>query len=143
MRAAYRILAMLIAAGVAVQVAVIAWGFFEVLHQVDKGGTFGKDSDTAGMVAHGVIGFMIMPILALLLLIVSFLAKVPGGVMWALIVFGDTILQVLLAIVSGPAPIIGLLHGLNALALAAFASVAMRKARAAATDTAPSPVPAP
>jgi hypothetical protein len=63
-------------------------------------------------------------------------------VKWALIVFGDTVLQVLLALVSGPAPVVGALHGINALALAAFASIAMRKARLATTDTGPSPVAA-
>jgi hypothetical protein len=135
MRAAYRIIAMLVAIGVVVQVAVVAWGWFSVLHAVDDGGTFGKGDETAGMTAHSVIGFMIMPIIALLLLIVSFFARIPGGVTWALIVFGDTVLQVLLAIVSGPAPVIGALHGINALALAAFASIAMRKARLAETPT--------
>jgi len=135
MRAAYRILAMLVAIGVVVQVAVVAWGWFSVLHTVDDGGAFAKGDETAGMTAHGVIGFMIMPIIALLLLVVSFFARIPGGVKWALIVFGDTVLQVLLAIVSGPAPVIGALHGINALALATFASIAMRKARLAATPT--------
>jgi hypothetical protein len=139
MRAAYRILAMLVAIGVVVQVAVIAWGWFSVLHTVDDGGTFAKGDETAGMTAHGVIGFMIMPVIALLLLIVSFFAKIPGGVKWALIVFGDTVLQVVLAIISGPAPVIGALHGINALALAALASIAMRKARLAPT---PTPTPA-
>jgi len=144
MRAAYRVLAMLVALGVAVQVAVVAWGWFAVLHKVDDGGTFVKDGDTAGMQAHAFIGFMIMPTLALLLLIVSFFAKIPGGVTWALIVFGDAVLQIVLALVSGPAPIVGMLHGLNALALAAVASIAMRKARlaGAATGTGPSPAPA-
>jgi hypothetical protein len=142
MRAAYRILAMLVAIGVVVQVAVVAWGWFSVLHKVDDGGTFAKGGETAGMTAHGVIGFMIMPIIALLLLIVSFFAKIPGGVKWALIVFGDTVLQVLLAVISGPAPVVGALHGINALALAALASIAMRKARLATTGTGPSPVPA-
>jgi hypothetical protein len=135
MRAAYRILAMLVAIGVVVQVAVVAWGWFSVLHTVDDGGTFGNGDETAGMTAHSVIGFMIMPVIALLLLVVSFFARIPGGVPWALIVFGDTVLQVLLAIVSGPAPVIGALHGINALALAAFASIAMRKARLAGTPT--------
>jgi hypothetical protein len=142
MRAAYRVLAMLVAIGVVVQVAVVAWGWFSVLHKVDDGGTFVKGGETAGMEAHGVIGFMIMPLIALLLLIVSFFAKIPGGVKWALIVFGDTVLQILLAVISGPAPVVGALHGINALALAVLASIAMRKARLATTDTTPSAVPA-
>jgi hypothetical protein len=142
MRAAYRVLAMLVAIGVVVQVAVVAWGWFAVLHKVDDGGTFAKGGETAGMSAHGLIGFDIIPLIAFLLLIVLFAAKIPGGVKWALIVFGDTVLQVLLALLSGPAPVIGALHGINALALAAFASIAMRKARLAATDTGPSPVAA-
>ena len=57
MRAAYRVLAMLVAIGVVVQVAVVAWGWFAVLHSVDDGGTFAKGDETAGMEAHGAIGY--------------------------------------------------------------------------------------
>jgi hypothetical protein len=70
---------------------------------------------------------MVMPLLALLLLIVSFFARVAGGVKWAAFVFGLVILQVALAFVSFAAPVVGALHGLNALALLAVAGLAARR----------------
>jgi hypothetical protein len=132
MRAAYRVLALLIAVGVVVQVASIAYAWFQVLHDLDGGGVFDKNTErNAGHALHGMVGVMVIPLLALLLLIVSFFAKIPGGVKWAGITLGVTVLQVALAFVSFGAPIVGTLHGINALALAGVASIAARKARTA------------
>jgi hypothetical protein len=73
----------------------------------------------------------VIPLIAVLLLIVSFFARIPGGIKWAAITFGVTALQLLLAVISDDAPVVGLLHGINAFALAGVASIAMRKARLA------------
>jgi hypothetical protein len=132
MRAVYRVLAMLVAIGVVVQAAAIAFALFDILHKTDDGQVFSKDSDNAGMSVHAVVGGMVVPLICLLLLIVSFFAGIPGGVKWAAITFGVMALQVVLAYVSYPAPIVGTLHALNAFALAAVASIAMRQARVAA-----------
>jgi hypothetical protein len=132
MRVAYRALALLIAIGVVVQVASIAYAWFQVLHELDSGGVLDKNTErNAGHVLHGTVGVMVIPLLALLLLIVSFFAKIPGGVKWAGITLGVTVLQVALAFASSGAPIVGTLHGVNALVLAGVASVAARKARTA------------
>jgi hypothetical protein len=59
---------------------------------------------------------------------------VPGARMWAGIVFGLIVLQVALAIVAFSAPIVGALHGINALAIigtASRASMLTREARPA------------
>ena len=131
MRAVYRILAMLVAIGVVVQAAAIAYALFDILHKTDDGQVFTKDSDNAGIAVHAVVGEMIVPLICLLLLIVSFFAGIPGGVKWAAITFGVMALQVVLAYASYPAPVVGTLHALNAFALAAVASIAMRQARVA------------
>jgi hypothetical protein len=128
MRATYRVLAMLVAIGVVLQAAFIAWGTFGIFNGSDNGKSFEKDSPGAGFAAHAVVGYLIV-LIALALLIVSFFAGIPGGVKWAAITFGVGVLQVALAAFSFPVPIIGLLHGLNAFALAGVASIAMRKAR--------------
>jgi hypothetical protein len=130
---------MLIAIGVVVQAAVIAFALFDILHKTDDGQVFTKDSDNAGIAAHAVIGTMVVPLLCLVLLIVSFFAGIPGGVRWAAITFGVMVLQVVLAYVSFPAPIVGTLHAINAFALAAVASLAMRQARVAGTPQASAP----
>jgi hypothetical protein len=130
-RIAYRILAMLIAAGVVVQAAAIAFALFDIEHKTDDGQVYSKDSHNGGIALHSVLGEMVIPVIALLLLIVSFFAAIPGGVKWAAITFGVLVLQVVLAYAGDGLPAIGVLHGINAFALAAVASIAMRKARLA------------
>ena len=81
---------------------------------------------------------MVIPLLCLALLIVSFFAKIPGGVKWAAIVVGVAALQIALALVSFDAPWIGILHGLNAFALAGVAGRAAREASVATGASTPS-----
>lgn len=131
MRAAYRILAGLIAVGVVVQAAAIAFALFDIEHKTDDGVFYTKDTDNGGVALHSVLGGMVIPVFALALLIVSFFARIPGGVKWAAITFGVLLLQVALGYAGQGLPWIGVLHGLNAFALAAVASIAMRKARLA------------
>jgi hypothetical protein len=143
MRATYRVLAGLIALGVVVQAALIAGAWFTVLHNADDGAVFDENTGyNWAQVGHSVVGLMLIPLFSIILLIVSFFARVPGGVKWALITFGVVVLQILLAIFGFGAPIVGLLHGINAFAVAGVASVAMRKARAA-EQVAPTAQPAP
>ncbi|WP_034215948.1 hypothetical protein [Actinoplanes subtropicus] len=142
MRAVYRILAMLIAVGVVVQAAAIAYALFDILHKTDDGQVFTKDSDNAGIAVHAVVGEMVVPLICLALLVVSFFAGIPGGVKWAAITFGVMVLQIALAYVGGPVPILGTLHAINAFALAAVASLAMRQARVAGAPQASASVAA-
>ena len=127
MRATYRYLAYAIPVLVAVQAAAIAFAFFglsawiEDGHQVTKA-TMESDSTNftgvVGFMIHGMVGEMLIPLVAIALLVVSFLAKIPGGSKWAAFVLLDIVLQVALAFTAFGAPVVGLLHGLNALFLA-------------------------
>lgn len=129
MKSVYRYLALAIALGVVVQVMAIALGWFTALKDVDGGLVIDKNYEgNFGHMLHGIVGSMVIPLLALLLLVVSFFAHVAGGVKWALIVVGVVVLQIALAFVSFSVPAIGALHGINALALAAVAGIAGRRA---------------
>jgi hypothetical protein len=129
MKSVYRYLALLIALGVVVQVMAIALGWFTALKDVDGGLVIDKNYEgNFGHQLHGIVGMMVIPIIALLLLIVSFFAHVAGGVKWALIVVGLVVLQIALAFVSFGVPAIGALHGINALVLGAVAGIAARQA---------------
>jgi hypothetical protein len=132
MKSAYRALCHLVSLGVVLQAAFIALGTFGIFHDADNGGVFDKNNLNFGQTAHSITGSILIPLAALALLIVSFFAKLPGGVKWAAIVFGLVVLQILLAYTSYSAPIVGLLHGLNAFAVAGIAETAARRVGAAA-----------
>jgi hypothetical protein len=138
MRAAYLWLTRLIAIGVVLQAAFIAWGTFDIFNAVDDGEVFVAEREeyNAGQMMHAVFGEMVIPLLAILLLIVSFFVKAKGAVVGALIVFGLIILQFVLAIVSFGAPVTGLLHGINAFAIAGVAGFAGRRVEKASSPAA-------
>ena len=143
MKSAYRWLAMIIAVEVAVQAAAIAFAAFGLFQWVEDGGVLNKQviesdqsagfSGEVGFMIHGINGQMIIPLLAIILLVVSFFAKVPGGVKWAGYVLLAVVVQVLLGMFAHGAPWLGSLHGLNALILFAVAVVASRRVASATT----------
>jgi hypothetical protein len=140
MRNVYRGLAYLVALGVVVQAAAIAFGVFGLTSWVEGGGTLDKatmeSSNThftgdTGFAVHGLAGTAIIPLVALLLLIVSFFAKIPGGVKWALYVFVSVAVQVALGLLSHSVSSLGILHGVVALVLFWVALTAGRRVQAA------------
>lgn len=138
MRNVYRVLAVVLAVEVLIQAMAIAYAIAGLGKWVeDDGGVLNKqvlDSDSpdfpgvGGFATHGINGTMIIPILVLLLLIVSFFAKVPGGVRKAAILFGLVVLQVFLGIFSHSIPFVVVLHVLNAFGILAMAITAVRSA---------------
>ena len=144
MRNVYRVLAYLLAVEVVVQAMAIAYALAGLGYWISEdGGVLNKqvlDSDNAdfpgvgGFAIHGINGMMIIPILVLLLLIVSFFAKVQDGVKRAAILFGLVVLQVFLGIFSHSIPFVIVFHVLNAFAI--FIGAFMT-GRAASTVAAP------
>jgi hypothetical protein len=133
----YRVLAFLIALEVAIQAAVMVYAVAGLIKWVDGGGTLDKaalESDDlsfpglGGIIAHGMNGMMVIPALAVILLIVSFFAKVPGGVLWAGLVLLAVVVQVLLGLFGHEVIGMGALHGVNALILFGVAVMAGIKA---------------
>jgi hypothetical protein len=148
MKSVYRVLAYLVALEVVIQAAAIAFALFGLTKWIDDGGVLDaaavqSESTTftglIGFIVHGLNGQFIVPLIALLLVIVSFFAKVPGGVMWAGLVLLTVIVQVLLGIFAHGVPELGILHGIVAMALFAFAVVAARRAEASLGGLATTP----
>jgi hypothetical protein len=140
-RTAYKVLAYLVAAEVAVQAMMMVWAIAGLGKWVDGGGVFDKSviesqgtpfPEVAGIIVHGINGTFVVPGIALLLLIVSFFTKVRGAIKWAVIVFVLVVLQGQLGFLGHDFPLAGALHGLNALALFGVAIYAGRRLRAAA-----------
>ena len=137
MRSAYKYLAHTIAGLVAIQAAAVAFAMFGLLYWV------GEDNNTltpstvndrsaefqgsAGFDIHS-FGAIAIALLAIVLLIVSFFAKIESGVKWAGVVFLVVLLQWVFAIVAFSAPVAGLLHGANAIVLFSVALLAARRA---------------
>jgi hypothetical protein len=150
MKQVYRVLAYLVAAGVVFQAASIAYGMFAMWKWIEGGGTFDSSTEFGpalgghyGFMLHGIGGTFVIPVLALLFLISSFFAKIPGGIKWALIVFGVTVLQAALGLLAHPALAeltgLGWLHGPNAMIVfgtALMAGIRVKRAVASKADVA-------
>jgi hypothetical protein len=148
MRKAFRVLADLVAVGVAVQSMAMVWAIAGLFSWIDDGGTLdrhvldGWDDNppdfqgAVGFAIHGTIGMMVIPVLALALLVVAFFARVPGGVKWAALVVVLVVVQVAAGLAGEDVPWLGLVHGLDAFALFAAALFAARAAHPASQTAA-------
>lgn len=149
MRSTFKYLAWLIALEVAIQAAAIAFGVFGLGKWVGEGNAFTEQALEGGGVTggggfglHAVNGMIIIPLIALILLIVSFFAKMPHASRDAGVLLGLVIVQVLLGFSGDASPWLGALHGLVALAIFGMASmlgvrVALTDHREAAAEAAP------
>lgn len=151
MRNAYRILAIIICVEVVIQAMAMVFAVAGLGIWVEDGGVLDKaafESDdlsftgVGGFMLHGINGMMVIPLLGLVLLIVSFFAKLPGGIRIAAIVLAAIVVQVLLGIFGHSSAYIGALHGLNAFILFGSAMYAARLARTADEGAPRSPVAA-
>jgi heme A synthase len=150
MRATYRFLAYAISVLVVVQAGAIAYAVSGLGAWVQDGGvldaaTLEDESVTfpglVGFIVHGMNGTMLIPAVSLVLLIVSFFARIPAGLRWALLVLLLVGVQVTLGTMarSAAVPELGLLHGVNALLLFTAALYAGRRvAKATRVSAAPS-----
>ena len=148
MRTVYRVLAWIIAVEVVVQAMSMVWGIAGELKWIEGGGVLDKTAmeseemqftEVIGFIIHGINGQMIIPLIALLLVVASFFAKIPGAVKWAALVLLLVVVQVLLGMFGPAIPALGALHGLNALVLFSVAIYTARRARTAATSPAVEP----
>lgn len=143
MRKMYSWLASGIALGVVVQAAAIAFGLGGMMHFVGGGGVVDKAmvesedagfTGAAGFLVHGIVGGLIIPVLALALLVVSFFVRLPRARTLALGVVGLVVLQTMLGYSIEDLPYLGIIHGANALAVLAAALGGARLARRPVTS---------
>lgn len=133
MKKAYTALAHTIALLVVLQAAFMAWAIFGFGKWIDDGNTFDKsvlDCDDCGwnfveergFMFHGISGAMVIPAIGLILLIVAFFAKIPGGVKYAAILFVLILIQgQVLGMMGHDVPFLGAIHGANALLILGLA----------------------
>ncbi|QNN51342.1 hypothetical protein [Nocardioides mesophilus] len=136
MKSAYRYLALSVPVLVAVQASMITFGTFGIFSYLEDDKSYstsvaesGDVAGAAGQMIHGLLGTAVIPLIALILLALSFFAKVPGGTKWAGFILLDVVAQVLLAFTAFGAPVVGVLHGLNAFLLFGLGMMAAQAAR--------------
>jgi heme A synthase len=146
MKTVYRVLAFAIAAMVAIQAGAIGYAVFAQLHWIENGGTLDEASFESApgfgaYIFHALNGATVL-LLALALLIISFFAKIPQGVRWAVIVLACTIVQIALGTLSRLVSQIGAVHGAVALVLFGVAVMAAMRPRkpAVVEETVPATV---
>lgn len=141
MRTAYKVLAYLVALEVVVQAMVMVWAVAGLGKWIASGGVLDKSlmesgssvfPEDLGFLLHGVNGMFVVPLVALVLLAVSYLTKTAGASKWAGIVFALTVVQGQLGLLGHDIPAVGAVHGLNALLLFLAALHTARRFRPAA-----------
>jgi hypothetical protein len=122
LNSAFRIWASLVSLAVIVQVGLAGYGAFHAVDESDDKGTIGKNAVSDGFTAHAALGYIIF-LAAIILLLIAFLSR--GGdrarVRWSGGILLLIVVQILLAWAGGAAAWLGVLHGMNALAVAGFA----------------------
>ncbi|RZU66374.1 hypothetical protein EV379_2730 [Microterricola gilva] len=141
MHRVYAVIAWVIAGGVAVQAAAIAFGVGGMVHFVQDGGVVDKALIESGQLTylgeigfwiHAIVGAVVIPLAAVALFLVAFGVRVRGARLLAGIVLGLIALQVMAGFGLRDLPYLGLLHGVNALAvLLASVFAALRVSRSA------------
>lgn len=140
----YRLLASLVAVGVVIQAALIAYGIAGLSHWIyderntATRATFEEDGDVdyggkLGFDLHGELGALWLPLLALAFLVVAFVTRrsVEHGLRVAGIVLALMVLQAVLGFATLAVPGLAVLHAVNALALfstAAYAAIRLTPA---------------
>ena len=135
MRKAYRILAWAISVEVVIQAMAIAFALAGLGKWIDDGHTLNKKiaddhpsfTGSVGFPVHAINGEMLIPLLAIILLIVSLRARIPGGTRWAGYILGLIVVQVILGITAGDVPYLILLHAFNAFLIFSTAFLAGRR----------------
>ena len=141
MNSAFRIWASLVSLAIIVQVGLAAYGAFNAVDKSDDKGAIGKNAVSNGFDAHTVLGYAIVAAaIVLIVLAVATRRAAPSRIRWSGLVLGLLVVQILLAAAGDAAAWLGILHGMNALAIAGFAgSLAGREWAAFRGATRPAP----
>lgn len=137
MRTTYQYLGYAIAAMVAFQASVMVFAIAGLYAWIQDGNALTETvmnseapagfTGEVGFMLH-FFGAMVVVLLALVLLVVSFFAKVHRGVAWAGLVLLAAVTQFTLGILGHSTPYAGMMHGVNALVLFTLALLAGRRA---------------
>lgn len=142
MQETFLTLARIIAILIVVQAMAMVFLTAGLFHWIDGGATLDKSvvegwdskpptfqGSLGGFLHFFLVGVVLIPLTGLILLIVSFFAKIPRGVALAAAIVVSIIVQYFSAVIADGAPWVGLIHGLNAFILLGLALTAAKAAK--------------
>lgn len=130
MRATFRYLTTVLFVAIVVQVALAAFGAFDAVHKSKHAAITHKTIDN-GFGPHALLGYIII-LLMIALLIAAVVARVGQTTirLTGLLLLAG-IIQAILGAISENAPAVGVLHGMNALAIFSLAGLLAHRTWAA------------
>ena len=135
MRTAYKLLAYAVAVEVAIQAMAVVWAMAGLGRWIMGGGIADASMmeseiapfpEVAGFMIHGINGTFVVPLIALALMVLSFFTRQKRAIAVAVGLFVGVVLQGQLGFLGHDRPVVGALHGLNALIVFALALYAAR-----------------
>ena len=136
MRVAFRYLTSVLFLAIVAQVALAAFGAFSAVHKAEKSALSQKTIEN-GFNGHIALGYIIVVVMILMVIVAAagrlggYAVKFSG----ILVVLG--IVQALLGSASESAPGVGVLHGINALAIYAVSALLAHRAWTEARTSSP------
>ena len=127
MRPVFNVLSSLLFLAVVIQVGLAGYGVFEALHKA-KSGPVTQHTIEHGFDPHGLIGTAVLALMVLLVLAAAAGQLGQPWLMWTvgLLVLG--VIQMILGRASISVPVLGFVHGINALAIFAGAALLAHRA---------------
>jgi len=134
----FNVLSSLLFAAVVIQVGLAGYGVFDALHKA-KSGPVSKQTIENGFDPHGFVGIVILGVMVLLVLAAAAGKLGQTWLKWSvgLLVLG--VIQMILGAVSSSVPVLGFVHGINALAIYAGAGLLTHRAWTHGKHAAPAP----
>jgi len=126
-RSVFRVLTSILFAAIVIQVGLAGYGAFDAIHKAKTAPIKLKPlEDSFG--AHAVFGYVIVLVMLLLFMVASSAGLGSEKVRWSGGILALGVLQAILGAVSPSVPVIGFLHGINALAIYAAAALLAHRA---------------
>jgi hypothetical protein len=127
LRPVFNVLSSLLFAAVVIQVGLAGYGVFNALHKA-KSGPVTKEMIESGFDPHGLVGTVVLGLMVLLVVTAAVGKSRQPWLKWsvALLVLG--VIQMILGVVSSSVPVLGFVHGVNALAIYAVAALLAHRA---------------
>ena len=127
LRPVFNFLSSLLFVAVVIQVGLAGYGVFNALHKA-KSGPVTKQTIENGFDPHGLVGTVVLGVMVLLLLVAAAGKLGQPWLKWSIGLLVLGVIQMILGVASSSVPLLGFVHGINALAIYAGAALLAHRA---------------